>query len=353
MKLAIGLGCDRGVLLATLAQAVDEALTRIGACPADVVAAASITLKADEPALCELAHSRGWPLRFYPAELLLQVSVPNPSETVRRHTGTPSVSEAAALLAAQAVDASALLVEKHRLRGVDGRNATVSVARANPASSLFDGGERQAVRDLLAARRDMRHFQPGCIVDEATRERLQAALMQAPSVGLMQPWRVLRITDAALRETLAGLVMHEREQTARALGPRKAEFRALKVEGIREAAELWAVVLAPDDGTLFGRRTLPNEMAWCSVGAAVQNLWLAARAENLGLGWVSLFEPEALGRALALPPGAVPLGLLCIGPVAAFYPGPMLTLEGWRLPREPQALFGENHWAFPPPDVPR
>ncbi|MEN3110982.1 5,6-dimethylbenzimidazole synthase [Uliginosibacterium paludis] len=350
MRIAIGLGCDRGTPQATLARAVDEALARSGFAEAEVVAAASITLKADEPGLCGLARSRGWPLRFYPAELLMEVAVPNPSETVRRYTGTPSVSEAAALLAAQAEDASALIVEKHRLKGLDGRNATVSIARANPHRGLFNAAERQAAQRVLAARRDMRHFQPGCLIDDATRERLQIALMQAPSVGLMQPWRVLRITDPVLRERLAAIVIRECEETARAMGEREAAFRALKVEGVREAAELWAVVLAPDDGTLFGRRTMPDEMAWCSVGAAVQNLWLAARAENLGLGWVSLFDPQALADALGLPPGAMPLGLLCIGPVAAFYPGPMLTLAGWRSPREASALFGENRWAFAAPE---
>lgn len=346
MRIAIGLGCDRGVLEATLSRAVDEALARAGASADEVVAVASITLKADEAGLCALARQRGWPLRFYPADLLAQVAVPNPSETVRHYTGTPSVSEAAALLAAQADDATALLVEKHRVKGEDGRNATVSVARVSEAHVLFDSSARQSARDLLAARRDMRHFQPGCAIDEATRERLTLALMQAPSVGLMQPWRVLRITDAGLRERLARIVDAECERTAQAMGPREARFRTLKVEGVREAAELWAVMLAPDDGTLFGRRTMPREMAWCSVGAAVQNLWLAARAENLGLGWVSLFEPEALATELGLPPGAMPLGLLCVGPVASFYPAPMLSLEGWREPRESAELFGENRWAF-------
>jgi len=127
-RLAVGLGCDRDTPVATVALALDEALARIGAAPADIAAVASIALKADEPALHALARRHGWTIRFYPAEALAAVPVPNPSETVRRHTGTPSVSEAAALLAAGA-DLSALVVEKHRLRGPDGRNATISIAR--------------------------------------------------------------------------------------------------------------------------------------------------------------------------------------------------------------------------------
>ena len=128
MKLALGLGCDRGTPAATIRQAIDEALARAGAMLADVEAVASIDLKADEAGLLEVARACGWTLRFYAAAELAQVTVPNPSETVRKHTGTPSVSEAAALLAA-GTDLSHLLIEKHRLRGPDGRNATVSIAR--------------------------------------------------------------------------------------------------------------------------------------------------------------------------------------------------------------------------------
>ena len=131
MKLALGLGCDRGTPVDTIALAIDAALAACGARLADVQAVASIDLKADEPALRQLAEKRGWTIRFHPAAELARVDVPNPSATVRRHTGTPSVSEAAALLAAcpHAPDMKQLLVEKHRLRGLDGRNATVSIAR--------------------------------------------------------------------------------------------------------------------------------------------------------------------------------------------------------------------------------
>jgi len=128
MKLALGLGCDRGTPLATVEAAIGQALAACGADLADVAAVASIDLKADEPALRQLAEKRGWTIRFHPAAELARVDVPNPSATVRRHTGTPSVSEAAALLAAGA-DRTHLLIEKHRLRGPDGRNATVSIAR--------------------------------------------------------------------------------------------------------------------------------------------------------------------------------------------------------------------------------
>ena len=133
--LALGLGCDRGTPEATLRQAIDQALAQAGATRADVAAVASITLKADETGLLALCRTEGWTPVFHAPEVLARVAVPNPSETVRRHTGTPSVSEAAALLAGgqllgldQPLPMHALCVEKHRYRGADGKNATVSIA---------------------------------------------------------------------------------------------------------------------------------------------------------------------------------------------------------------------------------
>lgn len=128
MKIALGLGCDRGTPAATIQQVIDEALSLAGAAMPDVQAVASIDLKADEIGLAEVAQAHGWTIRFYPAAELAWVSVPNPSETVRKYTGTPSVSEASAILVAQA-DQTDLIIEKHKLRGPDGRNATVSIAR--------------------------------------------------------------------------------------------------------------------------------------------------------------------------------------------------------------------------------
>lgn len=131
MNIALGIGCDRGTPAATVAQCIAEALDACGATPTDVRAVASIDLKADEAGLIEAARARGWTVHFYPAAVLATVPVPNPSETVRKYTGTPSVAEAAALLAAGA-DMSQLLIEKHKRRGPDGRNATVSIARMSP-----------------------------------------------------------------------------------------------------------------------------------------------------------------------------------------------------------------------------
>lgn len=213
------------------------------------------------------------------------------------------------------------------------------------SSPLFDQHERDALYRVLYARRDMRHFLPGKSIEEEVLQRLLEAAHHAPSVGLMQPWRFIRVRDAALRNDIAALVDEERLQTAQAMAEREAEFLRLKVEGVRECAELLAAVLAPDDGTLFGRRTMPQQMALCSVACAIENLWLAARAENLGMGWVSLFDPVKLGKLLGCPEQAQPVALLCLGPVREFYARPMLEQLNWRQGRPLHELLMQDRWS--------
>jgi 5,6-dimethylbenzimidazole synthase len=166
----------------------------------------------------------------------------------------------------------------------------------------------------------------------------------APSVGLMQPWRFVRITDLALRERIYGLVDDERKQTAIALGERKAEFLKLKVEGVRQCSEL--VIAALPDGRekhVFGRRTLP-EMDLASLSCAIQNIWLAARAEGLGMGWVSLFDPQALKAVLNMPEDSHPVAILCLGHVDQFYDKPMLVQEEWAQETPLAEFLFENKW---------
>ena len=195
----------------------------------------------------------------------------------------------------------------------------------------YSDAEIAALWRTLRERRDMRHFVPAAEaapLPAGLLERLIEAAHLAPSVGYMQPWRFLRITDAGLRAQMHALVEAERLATAKALPSRKEEFLGVKIEGIRECAELLVVTLMPGRNKhLVGRRLLP-EMDVASVGCAIQNMWLAARAEGIGLGWVSFFAPEKLAALLALPAGARPLGILCIGRVPAFYPRPMFEDAG-------------------------
>lgn len=207
----------------------------------------------------------------------------------------------------------------------------------------FSETERETVYRVIHARRDMRHFSGGEVESEVLARILDAA-HAAPSVGYMQPWRFVRITQLALRDQLLGLVEEEKQRTSEALDDRKNEFMRLKVEGIHDCAELIAVVLAPDDGTVFGRRTMAEEMALCSVSCAIENMWLAARAENLGMGWVSFFEPADVAELLDCPDGAKPIALLCLGPVKSFYDKPMLVKEGWREVEPLDVVIAENQY---------
>ncbi|WP_443690851.1 5,6-dimethylbenzimidazole synthase [Pseudomonas sp.] len=207
----------------------------------------------------------------------------------------------------------------------------------------FSPDERAAVYRAIAERRDMRHFIGGSVAPELLARLLEAA-HQAPSVGLMQPWRFIRISDRSLRESIKAQVEAERILTAEALGERSDDFMKLKVEGINDCAEVLVAALMDDrERHIFGRRTLP-EMDMASLSCAIQNLWLAARAEGLGMGWVSLFEPQALADLLGMPAGAKPLAIMCLGPVAEFYPAPMLVLEGWAQARPLSELLYENQW---------
>ncbi|POY78255.1 5,6-dimethylbenzimidazole synthase [Pseudomonas amygdali pv. morsprunorum] len=207
----------------------------------------------------------------------------------------------------------------------------------------FSPEERAAVYRAIAERRDMRHFVGGTVAPELLARLLEAA-HQAPSVGLMQPWRFIRISDPALRGKMQAQVEEERIRTAQALGERTDEFMKLKVEGINDCAEvLVAALMEGREQHIFGRRTLP-EMDMASLSCAIQNLWLASRAEGLGMGWVSLFDPEALAELLGMPDGAKPLAIICLGPVKEFYPAPMLVMEGWAQARPLHELLYENRW---------
>lgn len=207
----------------------------------------------------------------------------------------------------------------------------------------FNEQDRDAVYRAISERRDMRHFIADPI-DQDILQRLFQAAWQAPSVGLMQPWRMIRITDTGIRNAIHQIVENERVLTAKALGERESEFLQLKVEGIKDCAEVLVISLMDKrESHIFGRRTLP-EMDLASVSCAIQNMWLAARAEGLGMGWVSLFDPKQLADLLGIPDGACPVAILCLGHVDAFYQQPMLEQENWRQRQPLDELIFENRW---------
>jgi 5,6-dimethylbenzimidazole synthase len=212
----------------------------------------------------------------------------------------------------------------------------------------YSDAEIAAVYRVIAERRDMRHFLPTPVAPEILTKILQAA-HHAPSVGLMQPWRFIRISDVNTRTRIHQLVETERGRTAQAIGEyenteRMAEFLRLKVEGILDCGELLVVALCDKrEQQVFGRRTMP-EMDLASVSCAIQNMWLAARAEGLGMGWVSIFDPVKLASLLNIPNDAKPIAVLCLGHVNSFYKEPMLVETGWKIAKPLTDMVMENSW---------
>lgn len=207
----------------------------------------------------------------------------------------------------------------------------------------FTPTQIETVYQVIAARRDMRHFRSDPL-DEALMARLLQAAHCAPSVGYMQPWRFIRVRSTELRSQMLSLVEAERLETAEALGERQREFLRLKVEGMRECAEILVAALCDKrEQHVFGRRTMP-EMDLASVACAIQNMWLAARVENVGMGWVSMFDPEALRELLRMPQGSRPVAILCLGRVDEFYPRPMLEAQNWRERVDLSTLVFDDYW---------
>lgn len=194
----------------------------------------------------------------------------------------------------------------------------------------FPEGFRRDLARLMALRRDVRRFRPEP-VPEAALARALAAMRLAPSVGLSEPWRVVRVASGSAR--LAALANFE-TANARALagyeGERAALYASLKLSGMREAPVQIAVFCdeATAKGHGLGAGTMP-EMLRYSVVAAVQNLWLAARAEGLGVGWVSILDPVRLTAELAVPEDWALVAYLCIGLPEEEHADPELERAGW------------------------
>lgn len=210
----------------------------------------------------------------------------------------------------------------------------------------FPPEETRGVYRAIYARRDVRaQFTPEPLPDEVL-ARLLAAAHRAPSVGFMQPWNFVVIRDAAIRREIKRLFEAERERSAAlAEAPRRARYLALKLEGILESAVNLCVTCDRTRAGPFviGRSSMPDADLF-SVCCAVQNLWLAARAEGVGVGWVSIVSPEGLRRVLGIPPHVVPVAYLCLGYVTHFEDAPDLERAGWR-PRLPlTGLVFSERW---------
>lgn len=196
----------------------------------------------------------------------------------------------------------------------------------------FDEGARQAVYDVIALRRDVRQFEPGRALDRAVLRRILEAAHLAPSVGFSQPWGFVVVRDEAQRARIRESFLRCRQaEAARFPAGRREQYLSYRLEGILEASlnVCVAVDLRPRGEAILGTIVQP-EAVRASACCAVQNLWLAARAEGVGVGWVSIVEPAVLRAELRLPPGVEPVAYLCLGHPVAFRRRPMLEESGWR-----------------------
>jgi 5,6-dimethylbenzimidazole synthase len=199
----------------------------------------------------------------------------------------------------------------------------------------FDDGFRAALRDLLVWRRDVRRFRSDPL-PPATLERLIELACLAPSVGLSQPWRFVIVDDPARRRAMLEEFKSCNEDALKSYtGGLAARYAELKLAGMAEAPAQMAVFADPATGLGhgLGRRTMP-EMAEYSVVAAVSMMWLAARAEGIGMGWVSILDPARVAGILEVPSAWRFIGYFCFGYPQAEYDSPELERAGWERRRE-------------------
>jgi len=191
--------------------------------------------------------------------------------------------------------------------------------------------EREAVYRAIATRRDVRRgFIAKPLPDELIRRLLTAAHC-APSVGLMQPSRFVLIRDVATRQAVHDAFLEANEKAlATYTGARREQYANLKLEGILEAPQNLCILSAPQSerGHQLGRHTMPETAVYSTV-CAIQNLWLAARAEGVGVGWVSILDPSRLREILHVPGEVLPVAYLCLGYVDRFAAEPELERFGW------------------------
>lgn len=220
------------------------------------------------------------------------------------------------------------------------------LARPDP----FSDKERQAVYKAIYTRRDVRdQFLPDPVPDEVLLRLLDAA-HHAPSVGFMQPWNFIVIRAQTQREEIWRAFSEANEEAAEMFsGDRQSQYRALKLEGIRKAPiNICVTCDRQRNGEVVLGRTHNSNMDLYSTVCAIQNLWLAARAEGIGVGWVSIFRDADMRRLLQIPDRIEIVGYLCLGYVDALYSRPELEVKGWTKRLSLDDLIFEGKWQGQP-----
>jgi 5,6-dimethylbenzimidazole synthase len=219
----------------------------------------------------------------------------------------------------------------------------------DPESASFTRPERDAVYRAITSRRDVRRGFTSTPLAEDLLHRLLSAAHSAPSVGLMQPSRFILIRELAVRTAIHSIFQEANAAAATIYNGKQAEqYTALKLEGILEAPQNLCVVCDPNNarGHQLGRQTMPETAVYSTV-CAVQNLWLAARAEGVGVGWVSILDPSRLRSVLHIPEHILPVAYLCLGYVDSFAAEPELERFGWEKRISLDTAICYEHYSAP------
>ena len=218
-----------------------------------------------------------------------------------------------------------------------------------PLVEEFSAADREVFYRVIERRRDVRAFRPDPIPSE-TLYRILGAAHHAPSVGLMQPWNFIVIQEADTKARIKGIFLEENEKAAAHYsGPRANLYRSLKLEGIQEAPVNLCVTADRTRAgpNVLGRNTIVDTDLY-STCCAIENLWLAARVEGIGVGWVSILSHDGLRRVLAIPDHIVVVAYLCLGYAQEFFDEPELQRRRWasRVPLD--ELVYRERWGQAP-----
>ncbi|GHC83356.1 nicotinate-nucleotide--dimethylbenzimidazole phosphoribosyltransferase [Streptomyces violaceochromogenes] len=321
------------------AEAVEPAPAPQGAAPDAPAPSEDVTVVLPAPAAeeqagqAERAEQAGYPVQ---GPQRSQPAAPETLEPPAPAAAVPAPRDGDAELAQSADDLDTRAAEQEDIADQERREesaAAVAEARQStgPAAPGYDPAEREAVLKVMRERRDIRNgFRSDPIPHEVLLRVLEAA-HHAPSVGHSQPWDFVVIRSADTRRAMHELAMRQRDAYAKSLPKGRAkQFKELKIEAILDTPVNIVVTADPTRGGrhTLGRHTQP-QMAPYSAALAVENLWLAARAEGLGVGWVSFFDEREMVRALGLPEHLEIIAYLCVGYVDEFPDEPELLQAGW------------------------